>query len=524
MFPSKASLSWLASAGAATIIAGVPSLVSATTTAAPSPVHEWVFTTAANGATSIADTGSAGAAGYAGTVSNANVINAGSSGGYLASTNVSGSGMYIPSSVLSGLGASYTIEDYVSISPLNGKSGNGYDALWGWGNSATAQENVYSSFGNNYHGGVIQQDTLTPAAPTLAATLGGNNYPLGPIDLIAATYDGTNLDFYVNGTLAGTTKQTGFSMNDVAAAIGSGAGSGIGFDPFSADGGTLGNTYDFRIYNSTLSQSQIQENFASGPSGYVAPSAPTPSPSPAPLHDWSFGNSAVSGGTVPDSGSAASSATSGTLVGGATVTNGQLMTDNVKNQGMSIPVAALSSISGSFSIEDIATSTTAKQGWSTLFNLGSSAATAIYSHPQRQDNLYMSGEVGYNQLNYVGGGMPVGTPTMETLTWNASTDTFSLFVNGKLQGSVVLSGTNAINLSSLTSTGTNNGIGGFDPYNDPSFIGGTSDFRIYGSALTPGQVLSDYQSLVPIPAPATLAILAAGCLGMLLVRRNRART
>jgi hypothetical protein len=433
--------------------------------------------------------------------------------------------MYLPNSVLQGLGSTYTIEDYVSISPLNGKSGDGYDALWGWGNSAAsgAWTTAYSSFGNNYNGAVIAQD---PAAnPANVNTLRGNDYPLGPIDLIAATYDGTNLNFYVNGNLADTVKQTGFSMNDVASAINSGPGGGIGFDPYSADGGTLGNTYDFRIYNSALTQSQIQANFASGPTGYVAPAAPTPSPSPAPLHDWNFSNSAISGGTVPDSGTAASSSTSGTIVGGATVSGGQLITSNTVTgqQGMSIPVAALSSITGSFSVEDIATSTSANQAWSTLFSLGNNKATFLVSHPERQDNLYMSGEVGYNPLNYVGGHMPVGTPTMETLTWNATTDTFSLYVNGALQGSVVLSGTNAINLASITSTGTNNGIGGFDPYNDPAFTGGTSDFRIYGSALTPGQVLSDYQTLVPVPAPATLAILAAGCLSMLLVRRSRIR-
>ena len=520
MIPFKASSFWVASAGAATVIAGIPALASATTTASPSPVHEWVFTTAANGATSIADTGSAGTAAYAGTISLANVINNGSSGGYLQSSNVSGSGMYIPNSVLSGLGSTYTIEDYVSISPLNGKSGDGFDAFWGWGNSSTAWTAGYSSFNNSNNGGIVQHDSA--ATPNDVNTFArGPDYPYGPIDLIAATYDGTNINFYVNGNLAKTVTQTGFSMNDVATAISSGAGGGIGFDPFTADGGTAGNTYDFRIYNSTLSQSQIQADFAAGPTGYVAPAAPTPSPSPAPLHEWNFSNNAISGGTVPDSGTAGSSATAGSLTGGATVSNGQLVTNNVKGQGMSIPVAALSSITGSFSIEDIATSTTANQGWSTLFNLGSNKATSIFSHPERQDSLYMSGEVGYNQLDYVGGHMPVGTPTMETLTWNATTDTFSLFINGVLQGSAVLSGSNAINLASITSTGTNLGIGGFDPYNDPSFTGGTSDFRIYGSALTPGQVLSDYQTLVPVPAPATLAMLAAGCLGMLLVRRNR---
>jgi|GEM_PF-5051193 len=526
MFTSKLSLSLLASAGAATIVVGVPSLVSATALATPTPVHEWVFTTASNGATSINDTGSAGSANYAGTVSSASVVNNGSSGGYLESTNAGGSGMYIPSSVLSGLGSTYTIEDYVSISPLNGKSGDGYDAFWGWGNSGSAWTAGYSSFGNNSNGAVIQHDTVAPASPTDVNTLRGNDYPLGPIDLIAATYDGTNINFYVNGNLAATAKQAGFSMNDVAAAVNSGLGGGIGFDPFSADGGTAGNTYDFRIYNSTLTQSEIQANYAAGPTGYVAPAAPTPSPSPAPLHDWNFSNtSAISGNTVTDTGTAASSSTSGTIVGGATVSGGQLITNGAtgSQQGMSIPVAALSAITGSFSIEDIATSTSANQGWSTLFGLGNNKATFIVSHPERQDNLYMSGEVGNNQLNYAGGPMPVGTPTMETLTWNASTDTFSLFVNGALQGSVVLSGTNAINLASITSTGTNNGIGGFDPYNDPAFIGGTSDFRIYGSALTPGQVLSDYQTLVPVPAPATLAMLMAGGLGLLLIRRNRSR-
>jgi hypothetical protein len=263
------------------------------------------------------------------------------------------------------------------------------------------------------------------------------------------------------------------------------------------------------------------------------PSPPVLSASPAPLHEWNFSSANVSGSVVQDIGAAGSSATAGTVTGGATVAHGQLVTANTALQGMTIPYAALSNISGSFSIEDVFTRNSSDSGWSTLFSLGQSTSEYILSHPQRQDNQTLTGEIsngslqsggsGPMELNWKGGAAVAGQQMVETMVFDSTDDMISYYVNGVLQGTGLVSG--GFDLSQVAgTTAQSNGIGGFDAFGDPAFAGTTRDFRIYGSALTAGQVLSDYQLFDPIPDPATSWIFGFGIMALCLMRKaNRGK-
>lgn len=267
----------------------------------------------------------------------------------------------------------------------------------------------------------------------------------------------------------------------------------------------------------------------------VTPFTSTPvtaSASPMPLHEWNFIAPNVSGNSVVDIGSGSSSATSGTLTGGASVSNGALLTTNTGQQGMIIPYAAVSNISGSFSVEDVFTRGAGDTGYSTLFSFGQSTSEFLLSHPSRPDNQTLTGEV-YNgslqnggtgpmELNWKGGAAVPGQLTVEVMAFDSTDDTLSYYVNGVLQGTAFVTG--GLNLSQLAGTAAlDNGIGGFDAFGDPAFAGSTVDFRIYGSALTAGQVLNDYQTFVPtsVPDSGAFPLFGLGAMALLLARKTR---
>jgi hypothetical protein len=98
---------------------------------------------------------------------------------------------------------------------------------------------------------------------------GSGALPVNTWTHLAATYDGTTMNFYVNGVLASSRAQTG------AIATSNGALS-IGGDSISSGQFWAGLIDEVRIYNRALSESEIHTDMNTPVAGSVTrPSAPT---------------------------------------------------------------------------------------------------------------------------------------------------------------------------------------------------------------------------------------------------------
>jgi glucose/arabinose dehydrogenase/PKD repeat protein len=125
---------------------------------------------------------------------------------------------------------------------------------------------VYALYGSN--GAKPQVEAYTGTENSAAAT---SATPLGAWSHLAATYDGTNLRFYVNGALV-TTKATSGSMPNTANPLRIG-GNAIWGEYFS------GLIDEVRVYNRALSASEIDLDMKSAVVGSNPPPADTAPPS-----------------------------------------------------------------------------------------------------------------------------------------------------------------------------------------------------------------------------------------------------
>ena len=91
-------------------------------------------------------------------------------------------------------------------------------------------------------------------------------------------------------------------------------------------------------------------------------------------------------------------------------------------------------------------------------------------------------------------------------------------------GSPLLGGTNrAMSLAVLADPSgatASDGLGGLDPFTDPTTLASYYDLSTWNSALTAGQVAGLYAA-TPVPEPGVVALLGLGAMGMLLVGRRR---
>ncbi|MHB1768284.1 MAG: GLEYA domain-containing protein, partial [Phycisphaerae bacterium] len=296
-------------------------------------------------------------------------------------------------------------------------------------------------------------------------------------------------------------------------------GGGAGFN-FSVTAPTGGSAVGY--YTTTAAASAV-----------TSVATPAPATPPAPTDEWNFGKSAISGNTVSDIGTAASSSTAGTIVGtGNSVANGALVvTNSSSNTGMSVPGSTFANYTGDFTISvTFNRSASDPANWGSLFAMGTQGNTGnnfIIMQPHRQDGTNWSSDL--VQTNGNGTELiannklpnPAGQLTQEVLVYNSSTNTLSLYINGVLQtfGQPLLAaGNKSFSLATLADPSgatASDGLGGLDPYGDPATLASYYDLSTWNSALTASQVGGLFAGAA-VPEPGDLALLGLGAMGLLL--------
>ncbi len=221
----------------------------------------------------------------------------------------------------------------------------------------------------------------------------------------------------------------------------------------------------------------------------------------------------------------------GVLSDGATISNGELQTTSgilsgLVLNGPSVTNSAVSGLTGSFSIEDWATITPNTHLTApALFGFTSGSASNYFTVYSYHNLSGTPGTVDYdspttNQYSADFNGLPLpeGTPIDVGVTYSATTETLSLYLNGVETTSVSTDG--ALNLSSIAGT-FDGGIGGFDPGLTSTAVSDTTQFAIYNGALSSNQMLADFDNGSPVsaPEPSTWAMLCGGMALLFLARR-----
>ena len=311
-----------------------------------------------------------------------------------------------------------------------------------------------------------------------------------------------------------------------------GGGANLGFSATSA---STGNAVSY--YTTTAMANSV--------TSIPVPTVATP---PTPTDEWNFGKSTITGNTVSDIGTAASAATAGTIVGtGNSVAGGALITTSTASgNGMSVPGSTFANYTGSFTISvtfNRSVNDPTNQ-WGSVMGFGTKNtpnSNYIIAQPQRQDGSGHSSMAinssGQGPMLYAANGKPApaGQLTQEVLVYNATTQVASLYVNGVLQmfGSPAMTpvinsagkttGYTPFSLAALAdpSTGTPlNGLGGLDPYNDPTTLASYYDLSTWNQALSANQVDGLFSGSA-VPEPGAVALLGLGAMGLLLLSRRR---
>lgn len=433
------------------------------------------------------------------------------------------------------------------------------ETLVSWGRRGGPDgSNMSFNYGNHQAFGAVghwggpdkgwNNDDATPGSP-----------PAGEWNYLVYTYDGTTTRVYSNGSLVGSEELGAGVINTHAIDDGSNPlpirigsqndANGVATAALRANGMLIGGV---RIHDGVLSDSQILTNFSLEDGSYPDPTVEPPTPmqlSSGPVNRYSFSEAATgdaTGTTIVDSVGGAN----GVVLGAGSSTSGMSLSFNgggsdtaayVDLPNNIISVHTDATIEGWFTLDG-------SQNWSRVFDFGSSQAGEPMGpggSGEGLDYILLSAQIGgdsarqrleINNRDPVGGeggGAVVDvtnpTPLGEEYHFAAVYDTdgsflgqpaYKVYINGELLGEA----SPTAPLSALNDV--NNWLGRSNWTGDANTQGTYNEFRIYDRALSPGEVLGNFDAgadtINLVPEPASLIAFLFG-LSVLMMRWDSCR-
>lgn len=337
------------------------------------------------------------------------------------------------------------------------------------------------------------------------------------------TYDGTTKSVYADGVLKNSEVDTGVNTH-----VGDLIKIGAQIEGNFIDHAHIADmSYGaIRVHDGALTQSQIVNNFVEDAANYNVV-LPTPEQvTNMPAHRWSFND-----GTANDS----IGNLHGTVLGGATISGGQISLDgvddyvNLSNGTSGNDIAALAAANGVVTVESWGTYDPNTGGWSRIVDMGDTNIDGLgnnyiiitpRSGPNTTRVSISDANPGFNNENFVDGAPSnVGQEIHIVAIFDDANDTVSLYINGAKVSETLMS-------ISLNDVSDALGYFGRSLYPDPYLLGSLNEIRIYDVGLSDEQVLGNYLAgpddlnFIPTPAAAPMGLLLLGAMGMKRRRRS----
>ncbi|PYN84021.1 MAG: hypothetical protein DMD96_00005 [Candidatus Rokuibacteriota bacterium] len=360
---------------------------------------------------------------------------------------------------------------------------------------------LYAASPTNQPGAVFNTATTASGERIVA---GAAPLPLNAWSHLVATYDGTTLRLYINGSLVGTQPVAGAIVTSTGALrIG---GNNVWGEYFQ------GLVDEVRIYNRALSPAEIQTDMSTpivgGTTSVVSNTTPSPAPAPSPGTGQGSGQVEVpvpapapapasglvaayafnegSGQTVSD---ASGNNNTATLGGGVAWTSqGRFGNALVFNGAdfVSLPAAAALDLTTAMTLEAWVYPTATSGTWSTILLKEQPGALvyALYAaSPTNQPSTVFNTATTASGERIVAGAAPLPLNAWSHLVATYDGTTLRLYINGSLVGTQPVAG------AIVTSTGALR-IGGNNVWGE-YFQGLVDEVRIYNRALSPAEIQTD---------------------------------
>lgn len=287
------------------------------------------------------------------------------------------------------------------------------------------------------------------------------------------TISNTELAYYIDGQLLGTASMGATTISETSTQY-----AYLGRSVYTGDIRVNCSINEFRIYNSALTPEEVSQHYGDGPDVV----------GPVLVHRYSFTNGDT---TAVDS----VGGQDGTLENGAAISNNAVQLDGL-NDYVNLPDGLITGYTA-ISFEAWFTCSASNGTWSRVWDFGDTNSLTGFG----RDCLFFTPKSGSNTFRYaISDADPgfdheesietsptaMGVPVYVAVVHNSTTGEVELYVNGV----PAASGTFSIPLSSVNNVYS---YLGRSTYNADSKLNGSIDeFRIYSSALTPGQIAQHY--------------------------------